>query len=269
MEHLKEAAPQSDFGVASIISTQYLQEAFSSLIPTHRRLRTLLAEARAETVDALHRLWQAEAMLIDMVPPEYQEIERKHLEEVASFANFHYANAVVAWWQAARTPVLMERKILEEEMEAIQEEAAARDFEAWLSAQAYVERYLEEDPEDPEEPEEVPSLDKWLGIDLGIFSIKYYDKKRIELSAGEGIVGEVKYDLERNEVWFGLGVGVQGTTMTVFSGEAKGMVVVHLDSSDSPLNVGLNGKVTAKCGHPLGGAETDLVNETLWIVGSE
>jgi len=269
MERLKEAAPQSDFGVASIISTQYLQEAFSSLIPAHRRVRSLLTEARAETVDALRRLWQAEAILIDMVPPEYQEIERKRLEEVASFANFHYAKAVVAWWQAARTPILMELRIHEEEIEAIQEEAAARDFEAWLSAQAYVERYLEEDPQDPEEPEEVPSLDKWLGIDLGIISVKYYDKKRIELSAGEGIVGEVKYDLERNEVWFGLGVGVQGTTMTVFGGEAKGMVVVHLDSSESPLNVGLNGKVTAKCGSPLGGVETDVVNETLWLVGGE
>jgi len=265
LQNLKHVIPQSDFETGMILNDQYLQEAFSSLIPTHREVCNLLAEARAETVDALRRLWQREAILIDMVPPEYQEIERQRLEEVASFANFYYATNVVAWWQVARMPVLMERRINEETARVLQEEAQYRNFEAWLSAQSHAEPYFEEDPEEPEE--EAPGFEKWLGIDVGIFAIKYYDQKRLELSAGEGIVGEVKYDLERNDVWIGLGLGAQGSTMTVFGGEAKGMVVVHLDSLDSPVKVGLNGKVTAKCGHPFGGFETDVVNETLWLVG--
>lgn len=245
------------------ILTEYLREAFSTLIPTHKQLRELFATARKETVNALRKLYRTEAILIDMVPTQYQKLERQRLEEVAFSANFYYALNVASWWQVARIPVLMGQHI----EVTIRESLKARNFEAWLSMEEHAET-----AEDIEEPGIfLPLLlpkGTWMGMDLGILAMKAYANGQIEISGGEIIVAEAKYDIKSGQFFGCLGFGVKGTTLDFFGGEIKALVVVRVDpQSSSPPAVGLNGKITAKFGTPFAGLDVDVVNETLWLIG--
>lgn len=105
-------------------------------------------------------------------------------------------------------------------------------------------------------------------MDLGILAMKAYANGQIEISGGEIIVAEAKYDIKNGQFFGCLGFGVKGTTLDLFGGEIKALVVVRVDpQSSSPPAVGLNGKITAKFGTPFAGLDVDVVNETLWLIG--
>jgi len=65
-------------GRASIapVLNQYLQEAFSALLPILERLLSLLAKARSETISDLRRLYRTGAILFAVVSSQFKEVER-------------------------------------------------------------------------------------------------------------------------------------------------------------------------------------------------
>lgn len=262
MQYMSATAGESSYPAAGTIvtaSTEYLREAFSTLLPAHEQMRSLLADTREELIRLVRSLYRNVAILIDMVPPQYRDVEKRRLEEVAASASVYYATQVRGWWMVARIPVLLEGAVTEIVHSTLQEQFnLAR------------ERYRTEAVEDIEElDEEVEDRNPnvWLGLDLDVFAVKLYGD-RVEISGGKGIVGEAVYNFEEEEIYVGVGVGGKLELPYGAGIEAKGLIVTRIELEESEISLGVTGKVSQTWGVPVGGAEVDLGARTVWFTHS-
>lgn len=242
---------------------EWCRNVIASMSSAHPRFLDALAEAREESNGLTQRHWLSTAGLITLVPEAHRAEEIAFLKRQAALSSMHYTGSIVQWYTVGLRAIVLDRELTDIMAAGLHEAARARELEALL-ARERMRREQEAELEDGEELD--VEVDLWIGLDLGVFSIKV-QADEVELSLGEGLIGEATCNWGDQEIEMGIGLGYDAPTAGLLGGGGKALGVVRLGGEHGAA-LGIRECVEATVGTPVAGAEIDVLDEYLWIASA-
>lgn len=240
---------------------EWCRNVITSMRGAHPGFLRALAEAREQSNRLTRRHWLSTAGLITLVPEAYQGDEIAFLRRQAALSSMYYSGALVEWYMLGLRAVVLDREMAGIMADALHEAARARELEALLVR----ERLRAEQEAELEDGDELElEIELWVGLDLGVFSIKVQDDE-VGIAGGEVLVGEVSFNWEDLE--FELGVGYDTPTIGPLGGGGKVLGALRIGGSEE-LALGIHSGVTASAGTPVAGAEVDIIDDYIWIANA-
>lgn len=254
-----------------VVMDPYLHRCITSLEAAHPQWLAAMASARSRANELTRRHWFEAAVLISMLPPELHQDEIEYLQKQVALSNQRHAGAVVSWVNLGRMQVLMDREAAVIAADALHTAAAEREREAQMAREGTEEEW--EDLELWSVEWEVVDLsgllNPWAGVNAGVFSVKFYEDQ-VNVSGGEGLMGDAWFSWETMEFEMGIGYGVASPLLSPVAsggGTYRVLGVLRISGSDgAQIGIREHGQLTA--GTAIAGVDMDVINEYTWLYGS-
>ena len=243
---------------------RYVRRSLDSLNGKHGQWLRMVEEARRAQNNHLRRFWMSTASILSMVPDAHLNLEIHYLRQQAAMTNEYYIAQVVRWIDMGKRPILMDMMLAETAPDALHAAAANRELEALLAREEAQREWEEELERDAE----LLDHDDWIGLNLGVFSVKV-QSDQVGITVGEALQGDVSFNWDDYEFEMALGPGVATPSIgpLTVGGSAKVQGVIRL-GGESGAALGVRQQVQVNIGTPVAGTDINLIDQYTTLISA-
>lgn len=243
---------------------RWIRDSLASLNSSHHRWLAAMAEARAQANRYTRRYWMTVAGAISTLPEPWRSQEAEYLLKVATISTLDYTGEVLKWYGLGYTQVVLDREMTSWAADALHTAAADRAWQAYCDR---MERVRDWEWELEDGANLGPPVEDWWGLNLAVFVIKF-QADRVNITGGEGLVGDASFNWENADFAVGIGLGVTTPSPLPRTGaEGKVLVVIRI-ASDVGVGLGFREQVQVSAGTPVRGHDVNVFEHYNWPVTS-